>query len=224
MNIQKIPNLLTVIRAVLVPVFMVLVIFPIFPNDTWTCIVSAALFTAIAVTDLLDGKIARKYNCVSDFGKFLDPIADKLLVMGGMLALVVFYLDPKRFPFGTHKAFAICMVFALFIVLIRELAVTSLRLVCRNTGGTVIAANMAGKVKTVSQIVFIIAALIERELFNFICDLFHFDFLRESLYITYAALAVMTFMTVYSGVKYFIAYLPLMKASSEEKTEEKTEG
>ena len=79
------------------------------------------------------------------------------------------------------------------------------------TTGAVIAANMAGKVKTVSQIVFIIAALIETPLFDFVADLTGLKFLYGSLWISYAALAVMTFMTVYSGIQYFMIYLPLMK-------------
>lgn len=205
MDIKKVPNVLTVIRAVLVPIFMVLVIFPIIPGETLLRFVSASLFLAISLTDMLDGQIARKYNAVSDFGKFLDPIADKLLVMGGMLSLVIFYMERWQYTFATLIAFS------LFIVMVRELAVTSLRLICKNTGGKVIAANMAGKVKTVSQIVFIIAALIETPLLNFIADLTGLEFLYGSLWISYAALAVMTFMTVYSGIQYFLIYLPDLK-------------
>lgn len=205
MDIKKVPNVLTVIRAILVPVFMVMVIFPILPGEILLRVVSASLFLVISLTDMLDGMIARKYNAVSDFGKFLDPIADKLLVMGGMLSLVIFYSERE------HPTFAILIAFSLFIVMVRELAVTSLRLICKNTGGAVIAANMAGKVKTVSQIVFIIAALIETPLFNFIADLTGLGFLQNSLWVSYAALAVMTFMTLYSGIQYFILYLPLMK-------------
>lgn len=209
MNIKKVPNILTVIRAILVPVFMVLVIFPILPGETTLRIVSASLFLAISLTDMLDGMIARKYNAVSDFGKFLDPIADKLLVMGGMLALVIFYME------RLHTTFAICIAFSLFVVMVRELAVTSLRLICKNTGGAVIAANMAGKIKTVSQIVFIIAALVETTILDFLAKLTGFDFLYNSLYISYAALAVMTFMTIYSGIQYFVLYLPLMKGKKD---------
>ena len=209
MDIKKVPNVLTVIRAILVPIFMVLVIFPIVPGEIALRIVSASLFLAISLTDMLDGQIARKYNAVSDFGKFLDPIADKLLVMGGMLSLVIFYME------RLHPTFAILIAFSLFIVMVRELAVTSLRLICKNTGGKVIAANMAGKVKTVSQIVFIIAALIETPLFNFIAYLTGLDFLKGSLWVSYAALAVMTFMTIYSGIQYFILYLPALKGSKE---------
>lgn len=196
-KMKNVPNILTVMRAVLVPVFMVLVIFPIFPSETVTRIVAAVLFALISLTDMLDGKIARKYNIVSDFGKFLDPLADKLLVLGAMLSLVIFM------GVGENGAnlFGILVTFSTFIVLLRELAVTSLRLICKNTGGAVIAANMAGKIKTVSQIIFILAAFVEPVIFKE----------SGSLIITYVSLAVMIFMTVYSGIKYFMIYLPLMK-------------
>ena len=217
MDIKKVPNILTVIRMALVPVFMALIVFPILPTDTWVRVVGATLFAIISFTDFLDGKIARKYNCVSDFGKFLDPIADKLLVMGGMMSLIFYYMkmdaanllaaaiNPKN---DLHyDTFALVMTFALFIVIARELAVTSLRLICKNAEGTVIAANMAGKIKTVSQIVFIVAAFIEPVIFT------------RSLWISYISLAVMTAMTIYSGINYFMIYLPLLRKKPEEKTE-----
>ena len=197
MKFKDIPNILTVARALLVPVFMVLVIFPVFGSETVTRIVSAILFALISLTDMIDGKMARKYNIVSDFGKFLDPLADKLLVLGAMLSLVVF----MGFDEGGANLFGILLTFAIFIVLARELAVTSLRLICKNSEGAVIAANMAGKIKTVSQILFVIAALIEPIIFAE----------SGSLIITYISLAVMTFMTVYSGINYFVIYLPLLK-------------
>ena len=197
---RNLPNILTVIRAVLVPVFMVLVIFPLMPNDTITRIVTAILFAAISFTDMLDGNLARKYNIVSDFGKFLDPLADKLLVMGAMLSLIVFNGADEN---AGGKAFAIVMVFATFVVLVRELAVTSLRLLAKNADGKVIAANMAGKIKTVSQIIFIIFALVE--------PLFVGYYPVNFLFITYISLAIMVYMTIYSGVKYFMIYIPMLK-------------
>ncbi len=199
MNIKKVPNILTVIRAVLVPVFMVLMIFSPFESDNITRIVCASLFALISLTDMLDGQIARKYDAVTDFGKFLDPIADKLLVIGGMLSLTVFYMERG------YRLFPILVTFSLFVVITRELAVTSLRLICKSGEGKVIAANMAGKIKTVSQIIFIVAACIEPIL------------MTDSLWISYISLAVMTFMTIYSGVNYFIIYLPMTKGQKEQK-------
>ena len=228
-TIKKIPNILTVIRAILVPIFMIIIIFNnpnpngesirIFPEDYQVCIVGALIFLLISLTDMFDGKIARKYNAVTDFGKFLDPIADKLLVMGGMLALIIYYTQRTVWSRG-YNVLILSMVFSLFIIITRELAVTSLRLICKDSGGPVIAANMAGKVKTVSQIVFIIAALIEPWVFKAIFWLFDFTYNKPIQYITYASLIVMTAMTIYSGINYFILYLPYMKG---EKKEEKTE-
>lgn len=186
---KNLPNILTVVRALLVPVFMIFVIFDIGGGDM-TRIIGAVMFGVISLTDMLDGKLARKYSLVTDFGKFLDPLADKLLVLGAMLSLIVYM--------GEDRVFAVILTFSTFIVILRELAVTSLRLICKNGDGKVIAANMAGKIKTVSQIIFILAALLE-------------PLVREIPVLTYTSLAVMVFMTVYSGINYFIIYLPLLK-------------
>ena len=101
------------------------------------------------------------------------------------------------------KIFAIVLIFATFVVLVRELAVTSLRLLAKNADGKVIAANMAGKIKTVSQIIFIIAALVE--------PLFVGFYPMNFLFITYLSLAIMVYMTIYSGIKYFMIYIPMLK-------------
>ena len=186
---KNLPNILTVVRALLVPVFMIFVIFDIGGGDA-TRIIGAIMFGLISLTDMLDGKLARKYSLVTDFGKFLDPLADKLLVLGAMLSLIVYM--------GDDHAFAVILTFSTFIVILRELAVTSLRLICKNGDGKVIAANMAGKIKTVSQIIFILAALLE-------------PLVWETPVLTYTSLAVMVFMTVYSGINYFIIYMPLLK-------------
>lgn len=228
-TIKKIPNILTVIRAILVPIFMVMIIFNnpnpngesirIFEKDYMVCFVGAAIFLLISLTDMFDGKIARKYDAVSDFGKFLDPIADKLLVMGGMLALIIYYTQRTIWSRG-YNVLILLMVFSLFIIIARELAVTSLRLICKDSGGPVIAANMAGKVKTVSQIVFIIAALIEPWLYKtvvyFIKGIGVATTMAHYQYITYASLIVMTVMTIYSGINYFLLYLPYMKGNKKD--------
>lgn len=186
---KNLPNILTVVRALLVPVFMVFVIFDL-GGGNMTRVIGAIMFGVISLTDMLDGKLARKYSLVTDFGKFLDPLADKLLVLGAMLSLIVYM--------GDDRVFAVILTFSTFIVILRELAVTSLRLICKNGDGKVIAANMAGKIKTVSQIIFIMAALLE-------------PLVWETPVLTYTSLAVMVFMTVYSGINYFIIYLPLLK-------------
>lgn len=193
MSIKKVPNILTVIRALLVPVFMVIIIFTPLATDNQNLITGAVFFAVISLTDMIDGKIARKYDAVTDFGKFLDPIADKLLVIGGMISLCVFYLERD------YIALPVFIAFSVFIVVARELAVTSLRLICKSSDGKVIAANMAGKIKTVSQMIFVVAACLEPVFFT------------DSLVISFVSLSVMTVMTVYSGINYFVIYIPLIR-------------
>lgn len=204
-RLENIPNILTVIRALLVPVFMVVIIFAprgVYGEDLQTNeiimrLVGAALFGIISLTDMIDGKMARKYNIVSDFGKFLDPLADKILVFGAMISLITFMGGDEGIPY----IFEICMVFATFIFFTREIAVTSLRLLFSNKGGHALAANFAGKMKTVFQIIFIIVALVEPIFWD--------------LWIaTFVSMAVMAAMTVISGVIYFKEYIPLIKGQN----------
>ena len=149
---MNLPNRLTIARVILIPFFMIFLIFPILPA-VWTRIVSAAIFILASLTDMLDGMIARKFHLVTDFGKFLDPLADKLLVFGGMLGILA------------HNAadivFVRLFVWVIFVFMLRELAVTSLRLIAVNRSGKVIAANWLGKLKTISQMLMMIALLLE---------------------------------------------------------------
>ena len=82
---MNLPNKLTVLRVLLIPVFLVFLMIDITPYDKW---IALAIFAAASLTDLADGKIARKYNLVTNFGKFMDPLADKLLVCSAMIALI----------------------------------------------------------------------------------------------------------------------------------------
>ena len=203
---ENVPNILTVIRAMLVPVFMVTIIFAprseygekMMLSEIIMRLVSAAIFGLISLTDMIDGKIARKYNYVSDFGKFLDPLADKILVFGAMISLITFMGGDRGIPY----VFEICMVFAMFVFFTREIAVTSLRLLFSNKGGHALAVNFAGKMKTVFQIVFILVALIE-------------PILWDIWALTFASMLAMAAMTVISGAIYFKEYIPLIKGKSE---------
>ena len=135
---MNLPNKLTMLRVLLIPVFMV-VLYWDFPGATW---VAVAIFIVASFTDLLDGKIARKYNLVTDFGKFADPLADKLLTT---VAFIYMLRD------------GVCSPVVLCIILAREFAVSGLRMVAAGAkDGKVIAANMWGKVKTVLQMLSII--------------------------------------------------------------------
>ena len=136
---MNLPNKLTLIRILLVP-FMVAALLIPFPLHNLAALV---LFAAASVTDLLDGKIARKHGLVTDFGKFADPLADKILVLAALLCFV---------------QNGLCDCVAVILVLMREFAVTSVRLIAASNG-RVIAANIFGKIKTVTQMVAIIGIM-----------------------------------------------------------------
>ena len=133
---MNLPNKLTLLRIVLIPVFM-WVLYRGFPGADYAAL---AIFIAASLTDLLDGKIARKYNLVTDFGKFADPLADKMLVTAAML----WFVEVGRMP-----------AWALLIVICREFAVSGLRMIASDKG-RVIAAGWSGKVKTAATMVCVI--------------------------------------------------------------------
>ena len=139
-----------------------------FPGASW---VALAIFIIASLTDLLDGKIARKYNLVTDFGKFADPLADKMLVTAAML----WFVEIGRMP-----------AWALLLVIVREFAVSGLRMIASDKG-RVIAAGWSGKVKTASTMVCIVLM-----------------FLPISGWLNAVCVAVIALTTLYSGVEYFM--------------------
>ena len=154
---MNLPNKLTVLRICLVPLFITMMMLPASVlHPLISGLIGAAIFIAASVTDLLDGKIARRYGLVTDFGKLMDPLADKFMVIGA-LTDVVYRYDNLRSVF----------IWALLLVVFRELAVTSIRLVAASSKEqVVIPANMLGKIKTVMQIVCICTAIIEPMLYQ----------------------------------------------------------
>ena len=195
---MNLPNKLSVLRLIMVPIFMVVMLLPTFTSfsstvDMILTLSGAVLFIAASFTDMLDGKIARKYNLVTDFGKFLDPLADKFMVIGAMVC--IFFTNA-----GNLNMFTLYF-FALVVVVFRELAVTSIRLVASSSGGVVIAANMLGKLKTVTQIVAICAAIIEPVIYGAFS-------LNVSLLgfppITLVTTALMIYLTIHSGINYIV--------------------
>ncbi|MEE0957522.1 MAG: CDP-diacylglycerol--glycerol-3-phosphate 3-phosphatidyltransferase [Ruminococcus sp.] len=136
---MNLPNKLTLIRILLMP-FMVAALLIPFPLHN---LAALAFFTAASLTDLFDGKIARKRGLVTDFGKFADPLADKILVLAAMLCFV---------------QNGLCDCVAVILVLLREFSVTSVRLIAASNG-KVIAANIFGKIKTVTQMIAIIGIM-----------------------------------------------------------------
>ncbi len=136
------PNKLTIARIIATPLFMaaLMIDFPFHYG------VAMLLFILASLTDMLDGKMARKYNLVTNFGKFLDPLADKMLTTSALLGFIALGIGFE-------------ITWITFIVLFREFAISSVRLVSVSSGGKVIAANIWGKLKTVSQMTAIIFAL-----------------------------------------------------------------
>lgn len=187
---MNLPNKLTVFRMFMVPVFLFLFCVPLPFSDTALRIIIAAVFAVVSLTDMIDGKIARKYNMITDFGKFMDPLADKFLVISACLGIIVKfdYLRPV-------------FVWAAAIVIFREFAVTSLRMVAANKAGLVIAAAWLGKVKTTTQMICIICVLLEPVILPF-------KPFTEWHILSYVTTAVMVVMTLWSGIDYLIAYKP----------------
>lgn len=141
------PNKLTLARIIATPVFMAAMLI----NFPYHYAVSLILFIAASLTDLIDGKLARKYNLITNFGKFLDPLADKMLTTAAFLGFIYMFA-------GTKYCWQMTVI--TFIVLFREFTVSSIRLVVVSSdSGKVIAANMWGKSKTVAQMISIILGL-----------------------------------------------------------------
>ena len=196
MKKMNLPNTLSLLRVLFVPLFMAAVIFVKIPEgaDFWQTLglaaIPAAIFGLTAYTDHLDGKIARKYNLITDFGKFIDPLADKFMVFGALIAILV-----------SRPDVAPLFVWVAAVIMLRELAVTSLRLVVAGTAGKVVAASWWGKVKTATQCVSILLILLEPAIlyaapagFPPLCS--------------YLAMVAMLVTTIGSGIDYLKTYLP----------------
>ena len=182
----NLPNKLTLIRCILVPVFLAVLLFP--ANIYIANLCAAAIFGIASFTDMLDGKIARKHNLITNFGKFMDPLADKLLVFGALLGILC------RFD-GIRPVFVWCA----FIVIFRELAVTSMRLVVSGASGKVIAAKMIGKVKTVIQIAAVLIILIEPCVMGIVSG-------YTVAVASYVSMIAMALITLISGIDYIKSY------------------
>lgn len=143
---MNLPNKLTIIRVCLIPFFAAALLFDHGNNYTMR-IVANVLFIAASLTDLFDGKIARKYNLVTNFGKFMDPLADKLLVCSALICLIELGQLPS---------------WVVIIIISREFIISGFRLVAADNG-VVIAASYWGKFKTVSQMIMIILMIMNLE-------------------------------------------------------------
>jgi CDP-diacylglycerol--glycerol-3-phosphate 3-phosphatidyltransferase len=182
----NLPNKITISRIILIPIFVVMMLVRI---EEWgnitilgatmpvTHLIGALIFIIAATTDWIDGYYARKLNLVTNMGKFLDPLADKLLVSAALIVLVELQMAPS---------------WIVIIIVSREFAVTGLRLVLAGEG-EVVAANMLGKIKTWTQIIAISALLLH----NIFFEMFSFPFDELALWVA-------LFFTVWSGLDYFV--------------------
>ena len=194
----NIPNTLSLIRALLVPVFVAALLF-MRNLGIWAYIVPTIIYILTGLTDMLDGKIARKYNLVTDFGKFIDPLADKFMVIGSQIAILV-WMMLRAMETGEHRDLYLPLVFVwvVLVILLRELGVTSLRLVVAGKSGIVVAASMLGKIKTVSQMAGTVIILLEPII----------PYFSENHILSYVSMGIMAFTTLFSGLDYLKAYLP----------------
>ena len=196
---MNLPNKLTIFRIILVPI---MVIIP-FLHIEGTCfgipitfLIMDAIFIIASITDKLDGYLARSRQQVTTFGKFLDPLADKILVLAAMLVLVEYGHLPAWIP---------------IIVLTREFIVSGYRLVAVEKGGKVIAASFWGKLKTVTQMIAIIAAFIDNNAFGACLT---GNLARWELFINAFVtimMIVQTIATIFSGYDYLKGSKELLK-------------
>lgn len=176
---MNLPNKLTVIRIILTPFFLaaMLIEFP------YHYLVSTFVFVIASLTDMLDGKIARKRNLITTFGKLCDPLADKMLTTSALLAFM---------------QLGLCNVWIIMIILTREFLVTSFRLVA-SAQGVVIAAGIWGKLKTASQMVFSVVIMFAIHFFE------HYSLDFEILSVaSNVMLGITALLTVISGIKYIV--------------------
>ena len=196
---MNLANKLTIFRMILVPIFVLIGYIGI-PGETFgiynTFLVMNLIFIIASITDKLDGTIARATNQITTFGKFLEPIADKILVLAALIILVEFNKIPAWIP---------------ILILFREFIVSGYRLIASQKGGSVIAASVWGKLKTVTQMIAIIMAYIDVGAF---CQCFSGE-LSGSRYIinllTTIFILISIIATVFSGIDYLKGGKDLLK-------------
>ncbi len=191
---MNMPNKLTLSRIILTPLFMTFFVV----DDAWCKIIGFILYVVAALTDIADGHYARKYGIITGFGKFMDPLADKILVSAALIALVA--LDFAR-------------AWMVMIIIAREFYVTGIRSLAAYKG-TVVPASTIAKLKTMTQmsaITFIFIVITLESIFQIYDSPFSsiLNFNRQLVYDILLGLA--TLLTVYSGIDYTIKYYPMLK-------------
>ena len=194
---MNLPNKLTIARMCAIPIVIIVTLLSflsdVIKGFNLQLLILLVVFIIASITDFLDGKIARKYNLVTNFGKFMDPLADKLLVMSTMIAIL---------ELGIFQAFGVNFGFVITIILARELAITGLRTLAADNG-VVISASKLGKLKTVSQM-FMIIYVIGINMFNIENTL-----IKDIVTVVLVSFA--TIMTIVSGIDYFIKNAKVLK-------------
>lgn len=183
----NIPNILTIARIIITPSFLWTILSESLPHRF---LIACIVFSIGAITDAVDGHLARKNNQITNFGKFLDPIADKVLTTSALLAFM---------------SMGLCNIWIVMLVLTREFAIASVRMIAAS-GGVVIPANVWGKIKTVTQMVFTIAIMILGEIYFAIENYSQELFLKlpDLSLVSNGLLWITAIFTVISGVIYLI--------------------
>lgn len=191
MNLN-LPNKITIFRILLIPLFVFFLLYDINGdysifggrNINYNILISAIIFIFASITDFIDGHIARKYNLITNMGKFLDPLADKLLVGSAFIVMIEINLIPSWM--------VVC-------VIAREFAVTGLRMLAIEQG-KVIAAGLLGKLKTITQLVAIVLILLGNPIFNI------YNIQLDQIF-----LWISVILTILSGLEYFKNSLHVFK-------------
>ncbi len=178
----NLPNIITIARIVITPVFLAVILMDSLQHRfLFACII----FSIASISDAVDGHLARKYNQITNFGKFLDPIADKVLTTSALLAFM---------------SMGLCNIWIVMVILTREFAIASVRMIAA-AGGVVIPANTWGKIKTISQMVFTILIMLLGEAY-YIVEKSYIDLftkLPDLSLISNGLLWITAILTVISG-------------------------
>ena len=181
----NVPNILTIARIFITPVFLGVILMDTLPHKF---LIACIIFSIGSITDAIDGHLARKNNQITNFGKFLDPIADKILTTSALLAFM---------------SMGLCNIWIVMLVLTREFAIASVRMIAA-AGGVVIPANIWGKIKTVSQMTFTILIMLLGETWEIISNTNKvlFEKLPDLSLISNGLLWITAILTIISGIIY----------------------
>ena len=183
----NLPNILTISRIVITPIFLFVILMEGLPHRF---LLACIIFSIGSITDAVDGHLARKNNQITNFGKFLDPIADKILTTSALLAFM---------------SMGLCNIWIVMLVLTREFAIASVRMIAASNG-VVIPANVWGKIKTVAQMVFTILIMLLGEAYYIVesTDAILFSKLPDLSLVSNGLLWITAIFTVISGAVYLI--------------------